>query len=150
MREIKIDAPGAGEWIMGRAGGRFNPACDHSFATFDGNKILGGIVLMDYLGNSWSAHMAAEDKRWFSRDLAWLVFHYAFVQCGCHKMVTGVRSDNHRAISADLRGGWELEAVIRDLYAPGVHMMVLTMVPERCPWLKYRPGGWRSNKTEAA
>jgi RimJ/RimL family protein N-acetyltransferase len=146
-REILIDAPGAGDWIMERARGSFNPRADHSFSSHRDGKILGGIVLADYLGNSWSAHMASEDPYWFSRELAWLVFDYAFNQCGCHKMVTGVSSENRRALEIDLRGGWKLEAVIRDLYAPGVDMMVLGMTRDTCPWLDYQPKQFRSNIT---
>jgi RimJ/RimL family protein N-acetyltransferase len=146
--KVQIDAPGAGDWIMEHAGGCFNPACDHAFSSHrDDGTILGGIVLADYMGNSWSAHMGAEDSRWFSRELAWLVFDYAFNQCGCHKLVGPVRSDNHLALATDLRGGWHLEAVIRDLVAPGVHLMVLTMTRDQCPWLNYQPKTWRSNKT---
>jgi hypothetical protein len=145
MREILIDAPGAGAWIMERAGGRFNEGCDHSFSSHRDGKILGGIVLMDYLGNSWAAHMAGEDKRWFSRELAWLVFDYAFNQCGCHKLVTCVRSDRPKVLEIDLRGGWQVETAIDDLFAPGVHALILSMTRDTCPWLDYRPRHFRSN-----
>lgn len=145
MRQILIDAPGAGDWVMERARGCFNLRADHSFTTHRDGQILGGIVLADYLGNSWSTHMAGEDPHWCSRELLWLVFDYAFNQCGCHKMVTGVRSDNHKALSVDLRGGWKLETAITDLFAPGVHMMVLTMTRDTCRWLDYQPRQFQSN-----
>jgi RimJ/RimL family protein N-acetyltransferase len=146
MREIRIDAPGAGEWIMSQVGGRFSAGDDHSFSTWKGDVILGGIALIGFYGNAWTMHMAGED-RWFSRELAWMAFDYAFNQCGCHKIISGVRSDNHLALAIDMRGGWQLETIIRDLYEPGVHMMVLTMTQETCPWLDYHPKFWRSNKT---
>lgn len=144
--EIKIDAPGGGEWVMSRVKGTFTPGLDHSFTTHDGDRIVGGIVVCAYFGNSMAAHMAGEDKHWFSRELAWLVFDYAFNQVGCHKMVAGIRSDNHRAIAIDIRGGWRYETVIKDLYEPGVDMVVLGMTPATCPWLNYKPKRFRSNK----
>jgi hypothetical protein len=145
-REILIDAPGAGTWIMDRCQGVFRQDMDHSFSTHDDSgKILGGFVLCQYLGASMSVHMAGEDKHWCNRELLWLVFHYAFVQLGCTKMIAPVQSDNYAAISQDLRAGWHLETVIRDVYAPGVHMMVLTMAKDTCPWLDYKPKTWMPN-----
>jgi RimJ/RimL family protein N-acetyltransferase len=78
------------------------------------------------------------------------VFHYAFVQLGCLKVLAPVRSDNHAAIAIDLRAGWHLETVIRDIYAPGVDMLVLTMTKENCPWLAHEPKAWRPNNVRAA
>lgn len=150
MRTILIDAPGAGSWIMDRCEGVFNPLLDHSFSSHDGAQMLGGIVLGQYLGASMLAHMAGEDKHWCNRELLWLVFDYAFNQLGCIKVLGAVRSDNHRAISVDLRGGWHLETVIGDVYAPGIHMMVMTMTKASCPWLNYQPKEWRANYRRVA
>ena len=130
-REIRIDAPGAGEWVMDHSGGTFNPFGDHCFATFKDDKILGGFVLAGFFGASWTMHQAGIDPHWCSRELLWLVFDYAFEQCGCIKVIGLVRSDNHRAISTNLRGGWVLEAVLRDMFGPGIHMLILTMTKEQ-------------------
>lgn len=144
MSDIRIDAPGAGDWIMSRVNGRFDSAVDHSFSSHDGSgAVLGGFVLCQYLGHSMTIHMAGDDAQWCSRELLWLPFHYAFTQLGCGKMLAPVRSDNYDALSMDLRAGWELETVIHDVYAPGVHMMVLSMVKATCPWLDYTPKQWR-------
>lgn len=144
-REILIDAPGDGEWIMQRVAGVFVPRTDHSFATHRDGQILGGFVVGSYFGRSMTVHMAGEDKHWCSRELLWLIFEYAFNQNNCHKMVTPVRSDNALALSLDLRAGWQLETAIDDLYEPGVHMMILTMTREQCRWLNYRPRQFYSN-----
>ena len=125
-RQILIDAPAAGSWVMERVGGWFTIGVDHSFVTCHvdpttgSKRILGGVVTCEYLGNSMRAHMAADDPRWFSRELAWLVCDYAFNQCGCGKMVTGVRSDNVKLLRMCQRGGWSVETTIADLYDPGV------------------------------
>jgi hypothetical protein len=129
---------------MERVGGWFTPGVDHSFATYRNGQILGGFVTCEYLGNSMRAHMAAEDPRWFSRELAWLVCDYVFNQSGCQKMVTGVRSDNFQIITMCRRGGWRIETVISDLYQPGVGMVVLAMCASDCRWLNYQPRHFRS------
>lgn len=150
MIEVRIDEPGAGEWVMELSGGCFNPNGDHSFSSHRDGCILGGIVLAGFYGASWTMHQAGIDPRWCTRELLWLVFHYAFVQCECTKVVGLVRSDNHRAISTNLRGGWVLEAVLRDMFAPGVHMLVLTMTKEQCRWLDYTgPRHWQPGKEAA-
>jgi hypothetical protein len=150
MSDIRIHEPGAGEWIMGRLGALFTPKQDQSFSSHDGDRILGGFVLSHFIGGSITVHMAAQDKRWCSRDLLWLIFHYAFEQLGCHKMLTPLASDMHDVISMDIRAGWQLEAIIHDAYAPGVHMMILGMTKESCKWLKHKPRVWVPRNKEAA
>jgi hypothetical protein len=150
MSDIRIDEPGAGEWIMSRVNGVFTPGSDHSFSSHDGDKILGGFVLTYFIGGSITVHMASQDKRWCSRDLLWLVFHYAFEQLGCYKMLTPLASDMHEVIDMDMRAGWVFETIIRDAYAPGKHMLILGMTKEICPWLKHKPKSWVPRNKEAA
>jgi hypothetical protein len=138
-REIFFDAPGAGEWVMSRVQGYFTPGHDHSFTTHRDGEILGGFVLCDYFGNSITVHMAGEDKFWCSRDLLWFVFDYGFNHCKCNKMLAPVRSDNTVALALDTRAGWQVEAVLKDIYAPGTHMVVLAMTKDACPWLNHQP-----------
>lgn len=142
MREIRIDFPGAGEWIMAQSAGSFTPGFDHSFATYRNGNCVGGFVTSSFLGNVVTLHMAGRDKHWCSRELLFLVFHYAFVQLGCHKVFGPCRSTNLDAIDIDLRGGWEFETVIRDAFAPGVHLVLLGMTRDRCKWLNHTPRSW--------
>lgn len=142
MVDVRIDAPGAGAWIMERAEGYFRDGWDHSFSTHEDDRILGGFALVGYLGASMTIHMASDDTRWFSRELAWLTFHYAFVQLGCRKLIAPVRSDNYLAMSLNLRAGWQIETAIRDVF-PNAHLMILSMTQDTCPWLDYKPRQWR-------
>jgi hypothetical protein len=143
MSDIHIDAPGAGDWVVEHWKGCFREGFDHSFTTHDGDRVLGGFVLSTYMGDSMTIHMAAEDPHWCSRDLLWMVFHYAFEQAGCRKLFAPVRSDNYHALSENFRAGWHLEAVLRDAYTDGVHLMILEMTKDECPWLDYKPRAWR-------
>lgn len=147
---IRVDAPGAGEWIMERAQGFFTPGWDHSFSSHrEDGSIRGGFALCTYLGNSMTMHMAGDDPGWCSRDLLWMAFDYPFNQLGVGKLIAPVRSDNYMALALDLRAGWCMETVVRDVYAPGVHLMVLTMIRDTCPWLAIRPHGWHSGREVA-
>lgn len=142
-----IDAPGAGDWIMSRASGVFAEARDHAFSNHDDDgEILGGFALTSYLGGSYTVHMAGEGSRWCSRELMWLVFHYAFKQLGCYKLFAPVRSDSYEVVSMDLRAGWALEATLYDAYEKGVHMLVLSMTKDTCPWLGYTPRQYRDGR----
>lgn len=150
-RTIQIDAPGAGAWIMERVAGFFTPERDHSFSAHGSNgQILGGIAACEYLGQTMTMHMAGEGKHWCSRELLWITFDYVFNQVGITKAVGPVRSDNEATLAIDLRGGWFLEAVVKDVYAPGVHMVILSMTRETCPWLNYQPKAWQPGKRRVA
>jgi hypothetical protein len=83
--------------------------------------------------------MAGEDRFWCSRDLLWLVFDYGFNHCKVGKMLAPVRSDNTVALALDTRAGWQVEAVLKDIYAPGTHMVILAMTKDACPWLNHQP-----------
>jgi hypothetical protein len=143
MKYIRIDEPGAGEWIMRRCGGVFAPERDRTIANYDGSEILGGFVLSGYLGAAISVHTAGDAPGWCSRDLLWMVFHYAFVQLGCRKVIAPVAADNHHALALDMRAGFRLETVITDVYPNGVDLMVLSMTPDHCRWLNIKPTGYQ-------
>lgn len=138
-REIRINAPGAGEWIMERCGGVFHPRLDHSLSTHRGDALLGGFVVTSYLGASMAVHDAGATRDWCTRDLLWMLFHYVFVQLGCQKLIAPVESSNVHALDVNLRAGFRLEAVLRDALAPGNHLMLLTMGSTECRWLRIIP-----------
>lgn len=152
MKTLLINAPGAGDWIMAVAGGKFAPGLDHSFSNHlfpDGSEppgptppCLGGFVLSTYLGTAMTVHMAGLDPRWCSRDLLWMVFHYGFVQLGCKKLIAPVRSDNISAIGLDIRAGWRLEGRIANVY-DNADLLILTMEKPDCRWLRIKPRTYR-------
>jgi hypothetical protein len=142
--DIRIDEPGAGEWIMDRVTGVFTPGWDHSFSSHRDGEIRGGFVVCHYLGASATMHMAGVDDNWVSRELLWLAFSYPFDQLGLRKLLAPVRSDNYSSLSLDLRAGWRIEGLIRDAYPGSTHMFLLTMTKDTCPWLDYKPVHWRS------
>jgi hypothetical protein len=139
VRRILINHPVDGEWIMETVGGAFVRGRDHSIANHDQTGLLGGFVLNNYTGNAIFVHDAGRVKTWFSRDLAWMLFDYAFHQLGVAKVIGPVAADNFHALNVNLRGGFRIETVIADAMAPGVDMLLLTMVEADCRWLRHRP-----------
>jgi hypothetical protein len=140
MREIRIDSPGVGNWIMERAHGYFTPGHDHSFSAHEAHegswRLLGGFACVGYFGASMTIHMAGADKRWFSRGLAAVTFDYAFNQLECRKLLAPVKSTDHDTIEMDLRAGWVVDVIIKDVLPDG-DMVILSMTKDQCPWLKY-------------
>lgn len=124
---------------MELCGGRFRPDCDHSLATFEGEKFLGGFVACEYMGNAIAIHDGAVDPRWCSRDLLWMLFHYVFRQLGCHKAYAPTPSDNFHALELNLRAGWRWGHVLENALAPGRHLVLLEMEPSYCKWLRIMP-----------
>ena len=144
--QIRIDAPGAGDWVMKRAQGFFIQGRDHSITMHnDLDDVVGGFVIVKYLGHSAAIRMAGEDGNWCSRELLWMVFHYAFNQLHCGKLLAPVKSDMYDVISMDLRAGWQLEATLRDMFEDGTHLLILSMTKDTCPWLNHTPTKWRAN-----
>lgn len=128
---------------MARAVGFFHPGRDHSITVHDGSEILGGFVLNNFRGKTAEIHMESVDPRWCSKDLFWMVSHYAFVQTRCRKVLAPVRSDNYKTIDFCLRAGWRIEAILRDVFEDA-HMLILSMTKDECPWLDHTPERWRS------
>jgi len=128
---------------MKRADGFFVPGYGHSLSTHRGVEIQGGFVLDGFTGVCALVHMAGERPGWATPDLLWMLFDYAFNQLGVKKLLGIVRSDNYLALSLDLRGGWRIETLVRDMYGEGIHAFILYMKPEFCRWLNHVPKGWQ-------
>ena len=142
MRRIRVNGEGDGAWVMDQVDGTFLPGSDQSLMATRDHARLGGFVLSAYLGASMTVHMAGTDPRWCSRDLLWMVFHYAFVQLGLRKLIAPVASTNHVALAQDLRAGFRLEATLRDA-TPDGHLLLLTMTREDCRWLRIKPSRYK-------
>lgn len=144
-RQILINHADDGEWVMLRVGGVFNEKTDHTVALHRDGKIAGGVVFTGYLGASITVHMAGSEDNWATRDFLWMVFHYAFAQLGCRKVIGLVSSANTRALSVDTRLGFIPAARITDVYSDGSDLIVLTMEKAQCKWLALTPRYYRSN-----
>jgi RimJ/RimL family protein N-acetyltransferase len=146
FREIKINHPGDGEWVMLRVGGVFNERTDHVVAVHRDGRMVGGVVFTGYLGASIMLHMAGSEDNWATRDFLWMVFDYGFNQLGCRKLVGLVPAYNFRAVRVDEHLGFKEEARLKEmLIDPEEDLLVLTMTKPGCKWLKLVPKYYRSN-----
>ena len=127
MKEIRLNHPGDGEWVMARVGGMFNEKTDHCVSLHRDGEIAGGLVYTSYFGNSIMMHVAGSEDNWPTRDFIWMIFDYPFNQLGVDMQLGPVASTNTRALSVDTRLGFVPVARIADVYAPGVDLIILQM-----------------------
>lgn len=146
-REIIFNHPEMPAFLLARAGTRCLPD-DTNISVVRGNTLLGGVVFTNYTGPDGSVmlHMAGERGEWLTREMVLLPFHYAFHQLRVRKVFGTVPAQNEEVLAMDLRGGYTLEARIKDMF-PGANgdMLILSMYKEQCPWLKYKLRRFRSN-----
>jgi len=149
-REVHINDPNDGEWVMLRVGGLYNAKTDHVIALRRDGRTVGGVVFTGYLQASICMHMAGSEDNWCTRDFLWMVFDYVFIQLGVRKAIGLVPSTNHRALAIDTRLGFEIEASIKDACLDGADLLVLSMTKERCKWLNLKPRYYRSGQSMEA
>jgi L-amino acid N-acyltransferase YncA len=145
-KEILINHPGDGDWVMLRVGGVFNDKTDHVVGMHRDGRMVGGLVYTGYLGASIMMHAAGSEDNWVTKDFLWMIFYYAFVQLGVRKVMGLVASSNSRALSVDIRLGFSVAARIPDVYPDGADLIVLTMTRAQCRWLKITPRHYRSGQ----
>ena len=112
----------------------YNPAVDPVISRSKDGKLLGGVIYEGYTGSCIFAHQAAFDKRWLSRDMLWMLFHYPFIQLKCKKLCGTIPSGNTALLAFNAKLGFKVEHVIEDGYPDG-GMMILSMKRDECRWL---------------
>jgi hypothetical protein len=147
-KQLRINDPAAGPWIMSRLDSVFSPDRAVTIANFDGDQVLGGFVLENYTGASMLVHMAGSGPGWCSRELLAVTFDYAFNQVGVTCLLAPVSSGNAAAMSQDLRGGFRVAARVPDIYPDG-DLVLLQMRREDCRWLRLRLREHVSNRRVA-
>lgn len=94
-------------------------------------------------------HIAIDNPKYVTRQAISAVFEYPFYQLGVKKVLGIVNSENHNALTFDLRLGFQIEHVIKDAYDRG-DMYILSMTLEQCRWIRGKDYGWISKRTAAA
>lgn len=113
----------------------FNHERDVSITRIGKAGLLGGVVFQEYTGSSVNIHVAGFVPHWMNRELLWHVFNFAFVSLQCKKVIGKVHSGNLKALKMDVHLGFQVEAVIKDVFRDG-DLMVLSMYRDDCKWLK--------------
>jgi len=126
--------------ICEAAGVAYNQAVDPSIVRVEKDKLLGGSVYQNYTGGNGSIgiHVASFAPRWINQDLLFMTFHYPFEQLGCNKLFGTVPANNEAALSFNLKLGFRVEQVIKDVYPDG-DMILMAMHRAECRWLGIKP-----------
>lgn len=94
-------------------------------------------------------HVALTTPKCVTRRAIQAVFEYPFSQLGVKKVLATVNSENHAALSFDLRLGFKVEAVIKDAYERG-DMYILSMTQDQCRWIRGKTHGKCEESSAAA
>lgn len=94
-------------------------------------------------------HVALSTPKCVTRRAISAVFEYPFCQLGVKKVLAAVNSENHAALTFDLRLGFQVEAVIKDAYERG-DMYILSMTQDQCRWIRGKTHGKCEESSAAA
>ena len=126
----------------------------------EGRTAIGGVdedgtplwaVIYDHYekGGSIQVHIAIDNPKHVTRRAIEHVFEYPFCQLGVKKVLGIVNSQNHRALTFDLRLGFQIEHIVKDAYDRG-DMYILSMTQEQCRWLRGKDYGLSNYSSAAA
>lgn len=124
-----------GPWVFSKIGKVWSPEGREVVGLVDGDIVLGGVVYEDYTGSSVCCHIAIAHPHVPLRKLLVAAARYAYNQLGVKKVIGMVPSNNEDALRMDFRLGFELEAIVRDVFPDGSDMVILTMTREQCRFL---------------
>ncbi len=134
---IVFNDPNASRLIAEGCNVPFNPAVDVSIARVRDDKIVGGVIFSDYTGASIGIHVASFAPDWIDKAMLWITFDYPFVQLGVNKLFGQVPASNAHALDFDLRLGFQVEHVVKDVFPDG-DLILVSMYRDACKWLKMR------------
>lgn len=112
-------------------------------------EILWACIYDHFESGSIQMHIAVDNPKYVTRQAICACFEYPFYQLGVKKVLGFVNSENHTALTFDLRLGFQIEHVIKDAYDRG-DMYILSMTQEQCRWLRGKTDGIINQSSEAA
>lgn len=133
---IKFGDQAHARHIATAAGVFFNPDCDVCISREEGGRFLGGVLLQNFEQVSiWVT--VAGNGNWLSRDLLWVVFHYAFIQLGCRAVFAKILKSNQTSIAFCQKIGFSQVEPIADVFPEDV--VILKLLRADCRWLRLTP-----------
>jgi hypothetical protein len=126
-----------GKWFAERTASLFVQG-QSVYIGLERDGVICAVVAFDgYKGKSICMHIAAEGKKWMSREYLWFCFFYPFEQLKVNKIIGIVESTNADAMRFDLHLGFVPECVIKDAAENG-DLNILTMTKEQCRFLNIK------------
>lgn len=122
-----------GRWLCERTGGTYSGEGQY-IGLLENGQIIACVGFEDYNGASIRMHVAAEGKRWMTRDYLRFCFWYPFEQLKVKKIIGLVDSSNEQALRFDRNLGFQDEGLIKDA-APHGDLHILTMTKAQCRFI---------------
>ena len=98
-------------------------------------KPIAAVVFNLFSGCDIAMHVAAEGKRWMSREYLRTCFAYPFIQLGCRRVTAYVSSRNETAWQFVRHLGFQQEGLMREA-VPDDDVMVYGMLKNECRWIQ--------------
>lgn len=136
-----------GPWMMARlpGGGMWLPGRGSIIGLIEDGKPIAACLFEAFNGASVLIHIAAEGKRWMTREYLWFVFFYPFEQLSVKKILAPVESTNLDGVKFVEHIGFTLEATLQNA-APNGDLLIFSITKEQCRWLDLK-GRYRGNPT---
>ena len=136
-----ITGSGVVDWIAKRTNefGRFGT--DIGIGWQRDGRIIAGVAYADWNGPNVVCHIAAEGKRWATRQYLWTIFDYPFNQLKVKRITVCVGEGNSASNRFVLHLGFTLETTLKDAHPTG-DLLVWRMFREDCKWISadfYKP-----------
>lgn len=138
MIEFQNDAHGFA--IAQAAGTLLNPIFDVVISRTEDGVLYGGVVFTNYTHEAIGLHLAGFTRHWMSKDLIWVVMHYAFVQLKCSSIFVQLRSRNHNALAFSRKFGFKYVATIPEMFPDKEDCLVYRLQRDDASyWLSIKP-----------
>lgn len=122
------------EWIARRTNefGRFGTDIGIGWARR--GELVAGVAYADWNGPNVVCHIAADGKRWATRQYLWTIFDYPFRQLKVKRITICVGEGNSDSRRFVQHLGFRLEATLQDAHPSG-DLLVYAMFKEQCKWI---------------
>ena len=103
------------------------------------NELRAVVVFCNFQGKSCQMHIASNASHWMTKGFLKVAFDYPFNKLKLKVIIGVVSGLNEKALKLDRHLGFEEIANIADAHKDG-NLVILTMRPEQCKWLKLGVG----------
>ena len=144
---IDIDSSVIGPWVCYRTGGTWSPADAVAMGWRTNGVLTAGVIVDHWNGASCAMHVAIEAP--VTKEFTKFCFAYVFNQLGAKKILGLVGSKNLKALRFDKHLGFKEEYRIHAGHPDG-DLVILSMTPAQCRWLKEKDHGVEKLATASA
>jgi RimJ/RimL family protein N-acetyltransferase len=127
-----VQGPEVGHWVAAQTNGDYAESTSQAIGLIRDGKIVAGVIYENWNKQSIVCHLAI--KGIVSKQFMKAACNYAFKQCGVHKIIGPVNSDNQKCIDAVAKIGFIEEARIKDA-APNADIILFSLTADRCRYL---------------